>query len=225
MKISGKIAQLDGRMVSYEVFLSRAAKYARIQVSPERGLRVILPHHFPLSDVEKILSSRQKWITEKLSLIRKIPQLSDGSVVRILEREMVVVLHESASVELREQFLHLPMRHTRESFRAWLKVQARNYFSVRLPELSRQVDISFARFSVRDQKTRWGSASRRRTISLNYKLVLMPLWVSDYVMIHELCHLSHMNHSQKFWSLVESFCPYFKEARRWLRKDGRYLPG
>ena len=224
VKILQKVFLIDKELVPYEVFLSRVARCARIQISAERGLRVVLPKNFPLSDVEKMLSERRMWITDKVRSIAKIPRLADGLVVRILEREIILVMHESACTELREHFLHLPARRAKEAFREWLREEARKYFSVRLPELSRELDISFRRFSVRAQKTRWGSASRRRTISLNYKLLLMPLWVSDYVMIHELCHLVHMNHSLRFWKLVESFCPRFREARKWLRKEGRYLP-
>ena len=73
---------------------------------------------------------------------------------------------------------------------------------------------------VRDQRTRWGSASARGTISLNWRLSLVPPNVAVYVVVHELCHLVEMNHSPAFWALVEGHLPGYRERRRWLRAHG-----
>ena len=84
---------------------------------------------------------------------------------------------------------------------------------------SSQVEVS--RVSVRNQKWRWGSCSRRGHICLNWRLVLMPEWVRDYVMIHELMHLRRLDHSARFWKLVERVCPDYRRAREWLRVSCR----
>ena len=77
--------------------------------------------------------------------------------------------------------------------------------------------------SVRDQKSRWGSCSRRGTISLNWRLIQAPEFVTTYIILHELMHLRQMNHSAGFWREVEAVCPSFREAERWLKAHGRWL--
>ncbi len=80
-----------------------------------------------------------------------------------------------------------------------------------------------SRITVRDQKTRWGSCSSTGTLSLNYRLMFAPPRVLDYVVIHELCHLTHMNHSREFWNLVASVMPEYKIHRNWLKEHGQEL--
>ena len=77
--------------------------------------------------------------------------------------------------------------------------------------------------SVRDQKTRWGSCGRNGRICLNWRLLLMPGWVRDYVLVHELMHLERLDHSPRFWALVGQAYPAFREARAWLRANGQRL--
>lgn len=82
---------------------------------------------------------------------------------------------------------------------------------------------SYCSITVRDQKTRWGSCSSRGTLSFNYRLIFAPPAVLDYVVVHELCHLTHMNHSRSFWGMVESIMPDYKIYRQWLREHGQEL--
>ena len=83
--------------------------------------------------------------------------------------------------------------------------------------------LAVARVSIRNQRTRWGSCGPDGHVSLNWRLVLMPEWVRDYVLIHELMHLKQQNHSRRYWRLVEAACPDYRVARRWLRLHGRSL--
>lgn len=83
--------------------------------------------------------------------------------------------------------------------------------------------LKVVRVSVRDQRTRWGSCGPNGHISLNWRLVAMPGWVSDYVMIHELMHLRRLDHSPAYWRLVAQACPDHLKARRWLREHGPSL--
>ena len=77
------------------------------------------------------------------------------------------------------------------------------------------------RITIRNQKTRWGSCSSRKNLNFNYKLAYMPQEIMDYVVVHELAHLQHMNHSQEFWQLVEQYIPDYKERRKWLKEHGK----
>lgn len=98
-------------------------------------------------------------------------------------------------------------------------VNAKNYLHLRLDELSKLTQLPFLNLSIRNQRSRWGSCSSRKTISLNYKMIALSPSLIDYILIHELCHTLHMNHSNSFWNLVESFFPTYLEAEKLLKEQ------
>jgi predicted metal-dependent hydrolase len=102
-------------------------------------------------------------------------------------------------------------------FSRHLVARARRELPVRLLELAGEHGLKVARISIRNQRWRWGSCSPSGHVCLNWRLVTMPDWVRDYVLIHELMHLKRMDHSRTFWKLVGAACPRFREARAWLR--------
>jgi predicted metal-dependent hydrolase len=104
-----------------------------------------------------------------------------------------------------------------------LRDRATRELPPRLLELAARHGLAVTRVSVRNQKSRWGSCARSGHICLNWRLVLMPEAVRDYVMIHELMHLKRMDHSSRFWKLVGAACPEYQAARRWLRAHGHAL--
>src|SRR3989338_5484159 len=109
---------------------------------------------------------------------------------------------------------HEKVRKVLESF---YLIYAIKYFKTRVPLLADLVNSDVKTVSIRSQRTRWGSCSSRNTISLNWRLIMAPDWVSDYVVYHELAHLTHMNHSKEFWQLVERYVPNHKDAQKWLK--------
>ena len=106
--------------------------------------------------------------------------------------------------------------------RAW-RTRAKAVLPERLFELAGRHGCVVKAVSIRSQKTRWGSCGRNGHISLNWRLMLMPEWVRDYVLIHELMHLERLDHSPKFWRLVAAACPEYRAARQWLRANGPAL--
>jgi len=111
----------------------------------------------------------------------------------------------------------------RAALRLALRETARRELPPRLYEFAAAQNLRVSRVTVRDQRTRWGSCSTRGVISLNWRLLLMPPDVRDYVLWHELMHLRRADHSRAFWKLVEGVCPDYQQARLWLRHHGREL--
>ena len=101
--------------------------------------------------------------------------------------------------------------------------RARDELPQRLLGLARDFGLHVRIVSVSNQRWRWGSCSPSGHICLNWRLVTMPDWVRDYVLIHELMHLRRLDHSRKFWKLVAEACPVYQDARQWLREHGRSL--
>lgn len=103
------------------------------------------------------------------------------------------------------------------------KEAARSYIPKRVAYYHAMTGGDYRRIAIRDQKTRWGSCSSKGTLSFNWRLMLAPPAVLDYVVVHELCHLTHMDHSPAFWQAVEAVCPDYRNLRKWLKEHGNEL--
>jgi predicted metal-dependent hydrolase len=108
--------------------------------------------------------------------------------------------------------------------RLWLQIQGREHLVPWLEKIGLETGLSFKTSQIRGQKTRWGSCSSRGTISLNYKLLFVPPHLVDYLMVHELCHTVHHNHSSSFWSLLASFEPTCKALDAEMKKAAGFVP-
>jgi predicted metal-dependent hydrolase len=106
---------------------------------------------------------------------------------------------------------------------AWQRRKAERELPGMLSALAQQHGITVAGISIRDQRSRWGSCSAKGSITLNWRLVLVPDFVREYVLLHELMHRRELNHSRRFWRLVAACCPRHAEARQWLREEGKRL--
>jgi hypothetical protein len=108
---------------------------------------------------------------------------------------------------------------------AALRARAAAELSPALLALAAQHGISVTRVSIRNQRSRWGACSAKGAITLNWRLILVPAFVREYVMLHELMHRRELNHSRRFWRLVAAVCPLHRDARRWLLGEGQALFG
>jgi len=107
----------------------------------------------------------------------------------------------------------------------WYKQQAVTYFEQKMPIFANQIGVEYTAIQVKNYKSRWGSCYVDGRIQFNWKLLQAPTWVIDYVIVHELCHLKHANHSPAFWNLVETHYPQTQEAKRWLKTHQHRLIG
>ncbi len=111
----------------------------------------------------------------------------------------------------------------REAMEKWLSNQARMVFPVRVMHFQRLTGGTVRQIRVKDQKTRWGSCSSLHNLNFSWRLIMAPPEVLDYVVVHELCHLTHMNHSRDFWDMVERIMPEYRQYKQWLKENGHLL--
>jgi predicted metal-dependent hydrolase len=116
-----------------------------------------------------------------------------------------------------------PVSALRPFVQRWYRQRAERELPARLLALARAHGIDVHRVSIRDQRSRWGACSSRGTITLNWRLILVPDYVRDYVLLHELMHRRELNHSRRFWRLVAACCARHHEARHWLKTEGKRL--
>jgi len=106
---------------------------------------------------------------------------------------------------------------------SWYKQRGTDYLTEKLSSIANQMQLQPKGFAVRDYKARWGSCSSRGDLSFNWRIFMAPIGVIDSVVIHELAHLKHFNHSKKFWNLVYSVCPNYQEQHEWLKTNQQEL--
>lgn len=215
--------------------VSRRSRHLRITVSARNGLTVTRPPHVSLAQAMAFVDSRRAWIERQLAKVDAAEPAAPPQTLHLrltgesLCLQYVEKAHAGAIVQETPDrlTLHLdPARPEggREALRAWLKRRARNALEPRLDELSARLTLPYNRLSLRMQRTRWGSCSNRRNISLNAKLLFLPEQLVRHVLIHELAHTVHLNHSPAFWQLVERHDPQWRSHREALRGSGPLVP-
>lgn len=229
---------LNGRMVPYTIRRSIRAKHLRLQVCLNPCfLEVIVPETFQLGELKGILLEKKSWILKKLatadrlSVARQAEQAQGRSVLyrgRPYPVEVRVEPGSTSKVEVQEDRLVVVVPPALEGndsavLERWLRQMARLLIHQRLRVMNEKLKLPFNRVFIKGQKTRWGSCSQQRNLNFNWRLVMAPLPVMDYIVAHELAHLVEMNHSKKFWAVVEQIYPGYREQRAWLKKNGKML--
>ena len=180
----------------YSVVRSRR-KSICIEIDRDHNIKVRAPLRMTDSQIQSFVDSRQNWIRSHLEIMQKrISNMSD-------EKNPSTALTDADIKALSEQ--------------------ARIYIPSRVEHFAQIIGVTYGRITIRHQKTRWGSCSSRGTLSFNYRLIYGPAGPLDYVVVHELCHLTHMNHSKDFWNMVERIMPDYRIYKQWLREHGQEL--
>jgi predicted metal-dependent hydrolase len=216
---------------------SRRARHVILRAVPGLGLEVVVPPGFDRRELPRILDGKRSWIERALRRLPfdattpdappALPERLDLSAVGL--SYSVHVLDAPDRAKLTENAGRLLLRGGDEAgrltaLRTWVQAKAREQLAPWLRNLSRETGLTPSGLRVRNQRTRWGSCSRAGIISLNCKLLFLPRDLAEQVLVHELCHLRQMNHSTRFWALVESFRPGGRVRERGLRQAFRSLP-
>lgn len=204
-----------------------------IVVAPDGLVTVRAPKHATDAMIEKFVFSKRDWIekTRAKALRTYVPKPKtnafESGLVLFGERVQVKkVLSKTLRYDASANFIQLPTMPQKEGIAALeslYKKIARDHLGARLAQLAKQLGYNVKTFRLSSAKTRWGSCSTRGTISLHWKLILAPKAVADYVIIHELSHLDHMDHSKAFWDKVSKNFPGYERHRAWLKKNGKTL--
>ena len=200
----------------------------------QRGLRVGAPLQARLGDIEALIREHGQWVLDKLADWRSRPTperlaVSEGVVIFALGEALTVTVTPGSRQRWlsSDQKLHLfvpPAVEARVVLEKALRDKARRVFAERLARYAPQIGVPAPPLRLSAARTRWGSCSQHGGISLNWRLILMPLPVVDYVVAHELAHLKEMNHSPGFWSVVQQLCPDWRARRLELRQLARQIP-
>ena len=212
----------------YSIRVSGKAKYAKLQIKPFGGLEVVIPTRFPKKAVPELLNRHTEWIERQLKKQQKLvePGLPDEIYLNFDDTRRSVIYDSELLVDGVAQVHIKAEQHDDKvwQLRNWIRQYAWEQLPPLLDALSQKTGLAYKKISIRSQKTRWGSCSSSGTISVNDQLLFLPSDTAAYLMIHELCHTQHMNHSAKFWRLVEHHCPDFRDHEGQLNQARRKIP-
>jgi predicted metal-dependent hydrolase len=206
------------------------ARRYRLFVDREGRPRVTIPRRGSQREAEEFVARHKNWIIDQLQrhATRCASAQSWQPGTQILFRGQLTPIESFADspshcVRVGSEVIPLPSNVAIGSLdlRPIIEKHLRRLAAIELPqrtlELAAMQESPVRKVTIRNQRTRWGSCSRRGTVSLNWRLVQVPVAVRDYIILHELMHLREMNHSRRFWALVAKACPDFKSSEAWLR--------
>ncbi len=227
--------EVGEQRVNYKIRFSRVARRARIRVA-SAGVEVVLPANSKSDRAESLLQENGDWLLDQLAFFERAGSfrievsanesayiLFEGvkTATKVIEvdshRRCARIIHESdcLKVIIPRGSAVKPLA----SLHNWLRREARKRVHECLVVRAREMSVKFDRLFIRGQRTRWGSCSSRKNLSFNWRLVMAPPEVLDYLVVHELAHLIEPNHSLKFWLIVKSYCPRYEQHRAWLKQN------
>jgi len=225
--------------IPYNLAENKKIKHIKLVMDID-GLRVVTPPETTLDVVDKVLQDKSNWIfkhymdfqsmkVEEYSRewesgervlykgrkynLRIFTHKEMSTTVNFNGKRFEVFVNEDAGESERKTLLE-------SAFKEWFKDATSKSIKDRLDYFCKITKLNYNTFKIKEQKTRWGSCSKSGNLNFNWKLIMSPQWVIDYVIIHEVCHLRYLNHSKEYWNMVSLYMPEFKKAQEWLKKNG-----
>ncbi len=201
---------------------SRRAKNISISVRPLKGVKVTLPYFVCYNEAEKVIAHKKDWIIRNLGKVRELEKnhtiFTEEETYQTRFHKLIMKRNGTEKVSVRVQsgkiILNYPSQLSVESdiiqsairkgIERAFKIEANEYLPLRVKQLAEKFELTYENVSVKNVKSRWGSCSRRKNINLNIHLMRLPDHLIDYVILHELAHTVELNHSKRFWNLLDS---------------------
>jgi len=228
------LALIKGKPVRYRVRRSRRTRRMGVQVCKRDGVVITLPERMGLKVVPELLEYWADWIDSKADEydVRKGPrvrQFASGSVISILGKPRHLAItnlpngRKRPAIDLTDDSLTLALApadvfDVRPVLEKYLRRLARQDLTERTASWADRIGLFPRKVIVGERTSRWGSCSARGTLSFCYRLVMAPVEAVDAVVAHEICHLAHLNHSRRFYALLDRVCPGHRESMKWLRE-------
>lgn len=218
-------------MLSFTILRSKR-KTLVLRVLDSHNVEVRAPEHLPDSKIHEFVESHRDWIlkkqTEIATKLSNRKYFTDSGLFYVLGRAYPLIIKPLSHPPLwfDGSSFTLSKTHqakTKDLFMAWYKKQAGGLIKAKTESLAKQHNFKFKSIKIGNAKSRWGSCSGKNNLSFSLRLIMAPIPVVDYVIVHELVHTVHHNHSKSFWNQVSKYCPNYKVERSWLKLHGHDL--
>jgi predicted metal-dependent hydrolase len=216
----------DPAEIPYTIRRSNRARRVRVNVHAHAGVEVVLPARAPERAAAAAIRELRPWIEARLAEARSaMASVAEraGTLPYLGATLQLVPEPGRSRVHRRDGSLLVPERDPRPAIERFYRRAARAEIAPRLDRASALAGLRYSGLDIRGQRTRWASCSSTGRMSFNWRLLLAPERVLEYVVWHEVCHLEVLDHSPRFWSLLESHWPDWREDRDWLSRNGATL--
>ena len=224
-------------MMELEYRIVRSPKRKKLTITVERDRAVIVhaPQGTSEEEVRQVVDAKRQWILTKLRHPQKYQdrlhppgkEVVNGESAPYLGRDYRIEVTETASgeVEFSNLFVVPPAHHAkrRKVLRDWYIARAKEKILTRVKQHACDLGVEFAAAKIVDNRYRWGSCTVNDNVNFNWRLIKAPMFVIDYVIVHELAHLIEANHTSRFWSIVRARTPTMEKAKSWLKEHGQVL--
>lgn len=217
------------REISFSIVRHRRARRYLLRLRPDGTARVTIPQRGTASGARAFIERNREWLKRQLDRLPAVLpatlEWQTGSQIWFRGELVYLEAVKPGEIGFGTERLRVPATsfNLRSIVRRHLRVLATRELPEKVMDHASAHGLAVRRVTIRDQKSRWGSCSSKGTISLNWRLIQTPASVSEYVILHELAHLRHMNHSTRFWREVEKLCPDYRRAKLWLKEHQQLL--
>ena len=217
--------------------IKKSAKRRKLTITVERDRRVIVhaPERTSEQKIHQVVVSKRQWIFEKIGHPQKyhdLPhapgkELVSGESALYLGREYRIEMVKTgiSQIQFAQRFL-IPATHGKqraEALRKWYIGKAKEKITPRVQRHACELGVDVAQVKIVDNRYRWGSCTLKDNVTFNWRLIKAPMFVIDYVIVHELAHLIEANHTPRFWNIVRTHAPTMEKAKAWLKEHGELL--
>jgi predicted metal-dependent hydrolase len=238
-----------GRTFAFKLYRVPRRKHVHLMVNHDGVLEVRAPWRFSVDQARMAIHEHGRWVLGALdecrSQLRMRPLLVSGAELPLLDERLRLKVESDAQLSLfgdatqgvgqrasvlrlgrvvKVRVRSLERSSVRPLLEAWYRSESKSLLPLRLSRWAEKLEVGYSRVTIRAQRARWGSCSSTGAINLNWRLVMLPGKLCDYVLVHELCHLREMNHSPAFWREVERAVPDYRKRREQLGEVARTLP-
>jgi predicted metal-dependent hydrolase len=222
-------------IIEFEVTYSKR-KTMSIKITPDGDIKVAAPANMSRKAVIDWVKSKSNWIVKNITEIEKIKyEIVSKEFVnenRLLYLGIEYSLHLDIDQKLKKPLVNLyedslmvstptdDREVIKTAMESWYRYMADKHIRSRIEYYQPIIGVSPNKVKIKEQKSRWGSCSSKGNLNFNWKVIMAPADVLDYIIVHEMCHLIHLNHSKDYWKQVSSIMPNYKVLKNWLRKNG-----
>jgi len=232
----------NNQSIAVTIRKSKRARNIRLQVDNVGNFTLVAPWFVANRNINSFLDKHVKWIEKQYAKIEKQkkhrPQFKyrTGDIFYYFGEQVTLVINPSdkkrPTIKIRDDKMIITLcreitksdglKTVKKTIENFYRKKAEEVIHDRLQFFNEHYGFHYNRVTLRNQKTRWGSCSRLKNLNFNWRLIMAPIEIIDYVVVHELCHLKEMNHSHRYWILVAQIFPNYKGSRKWL-KENHYL--